>query len=81
MKTIPQVSAKPTVKTTTSELCWRCTACNKTFTDVKQLVNHILFFVRQRDRAHLEVYKEIKDKSTKEGKTFTQIAEEILKCS
>lgn len=72
---------KPSMpKASTSEPSWRCTACNKIFTDVKQLVNHILFFVRQKDRAHTELYKEIKDRSTKEGKTFTQVAEEILRC-
>ncbi|MEM1644739.1 MAG: hypothetical protein QXL96_02515 [Ignisphaera sp.] len=74
-------ATKPTtLKASTSELSWRCTACSKVFTDVKQLVNHILFFVRQRDKAHTELYKEIKDRSTKEGKTFTQVVEEILRC-
>lgn len=78
-----QVSVKTaTVPTkTVAEFCWRCPACNKVFNDVKHLVNHILFFVKQRDRAHIDVYKEVKDKSTKEGKTFTQVAEEILRCS
>jgi hypothetical protein len=81
-KTASQPSAKttPTASKTTSEFCWRCSACNKTFNDVRQLVNHILFFVRQKDRAHIEVYKEIKERSTKESKTFTQVAEEILRC-
>ncbi|GEM_PF-809040 len=72
--------AKPSIpKASTSGPSWRCIACNKIFTDVKQLVNHILFFVRQKDKAHTELYKEIKDRSTKEGKTFTQVAEEILR--
>jgi len=66
--------------TTTGETCWRCSACGKSFDDIKHLVNHILFFLRQGDKAHAELYKEVKSKATKEGKTFTQVAEELLRC-
>uniref|UniRef100_A0A7J3QGH6 C2H2-type domain-containing protein n=1 Tax=Ignisphaera aggregans TaxID=334771 RepID=A0A7J3QGH6_9CREN len=60
--------------------CWRCSACNKTFNDVKHLVNHITYFVRQKDKAHIELYQKIKRISDEQRKSFTEIAINILKC-
>ena len=60
--------------------CWRCPACGKEFNDVKHLVNHILYFVRQRERSHLEVYRKIKSRVEQTGQTFTQIVLNELKC-
>jgi uncharacterized C2H2 Zn-finger protein len=68
------------VKTSVEGPCWRCEACGKTFTDVKHLVNHITFYVRQRDKAHLELYQRIKRVVDEKGKTFTEVVTEILKC-
>lgn len=70
-----QTSAQPVTGS-----CWRCTACNRTFNDIKHLVNHITFFVRQKERAHLDLYKKIKESADKSGKTFTQVCEETLRC-
>ncbi len=67
-------------KTVVAELCWRCEACGKTFSDVKHLVNHITYFVRQRDPAHIELYKKVKNHAEKSGKTFSEAAMELLKC-
>lgn len=72
--------ATSSTKPKSAEPCWRCSACNKVFNDVRVLVNHITFFVRQKDKAHIELYKKIKEQSEKNGKTFTQVVEEILKC-
>lgn len=60
--------------------CWRCPACNRTFSDTKHLVNHITYFVRQRDKAHIELYQKIKKFSDEQKKSFTEIAISILKC-
>ncbi len=70
-KTAPKTIAGP---------CWRCPACGKEFNDVKHLVNHILFYVRQRDRAHIEVYRKIKQRVEQTGQTFTQVVMSELKC-
>ena len=75
-----QGSASTAEKQRTAGPCWRCSACNRVFSDSRQLVNHITFFVRQRDKAHIELYNKIKDNATRSGKTFTQVAEEMLKC-
>ncbi len=61
-------------------LCWKCPACGKEFQDVKTLVSHILYFVRQRDRAHLQVYRDIKRKVESTGKTFTEIVMSDYRC-
>ena len=63
------------------EPCWRCEACGKIFTDAKQLVNHITYFVRQKDKPHIELYQKIKKIENEKGKTFTEAALEMLKCS
>ncbi len=60
--------------------CWRCTACNRTFNDVKHLVNHITYFVRQKDKAHIELYQKIKKISDEQKKSFTEIATNTLRC-
>ncbi|HIP56766.1 MAG TPA: hypothetical protein EYH02_01655 [Ignisphaera aggregans] len=60
--------------------CWRCPACNKEFSDVKQLVNHILFYVKQRDKSHIEVYRNIKQRVERSGQTFTQVIMTELRC-
>ena len=70
-KTAPKTATGP---------CWRCPACGKEFNDVKHLVNHILFYVRQRDRAHIEVYRRIKQRVEQTGQTFTQVAMSDLRC-
>lgn len=77
-KAMPSEALRPV--SSTPGPCWRCTACNKAFNDIKQLVNHITFFVRQRDKSHIELYKKIKEYADKSGKTFTQASEEILRC-
>ncbi|MEM0026806.1 MAG: hypothetical protein QXT53_02470 [Ignisphaera sp.] len=80
------MNATPTTTVSTSEKkiaegpCWRCEACGKTFSDARHLVNHITYFVRQRDKAHIELYQKIKKLESEKGKTFTEIALEILKC-
>ncbi len=70
-KTVPRTAAGP---------CWRCPACGKEFNDVKHLVNHILFYVRQRDRAHIEVYRKVKQRVEQTGQTFTQVVMSELRC-
>ena len=70
----------PDTKSISTTLCWRCFACGKEFNDVKHLVNHINFFVRQKDKNHLELYRKIKESSDKSSKSFTQVVEEMLKC-
>ena len=75
----PVSTAQPISKPRISQ-CWRCPACNKEFTDVRQLVNHILFYVKQRDRSHLEVYRNIKQRVERSGQTFTQIVMTELRC-
>lgn len=72
-KSLPQTS-QHTVS------CWRCTACNKTFNDVKHLVNHITYFVRQKDKAHIELYQKIKKFSDEQKKSFTEIVINMLRC-
>ncbi len=81
MPTAKSVSvAKPSTPTLRTEPCWRCPACGKTFQDPAKLVSHILYFLRQRDRGHIEVYRELKKKVEATGKTFTEIVKEELKC-
>ena len=70
-----QAIAKPRVSQ-----CWRCPACNKEFSDVRQLVNHILFYVKQRDKSHIEVYRSIKQRVERSGQTFTQVVMTELRC-
>jgi uncharacterized C2H2 Zn-finger protein len=60
--------------------CWKCESCGKIFNDVKHLVNHITFYVRQRDRAHMELYQKIKRIADEKEKTFTEVVMEVLKC-
>jgi len=60
--------------------CWKCEACGKIFADVKHLVNHITFYVRQRDRTHMELYQKIKRVVDEKEKTFTEVVMEVLKC-
>lgn len=66
-------------KSMAKDVGWKCTVCGKFFNDVGHLVNHITFFVRQRDKAHIELYKKIKEYADKNNKTFTQATSEILK--
>lgn len=74
-------AAPATEKKVAEGPCWRCEACGKTFADARHLVNHITFFVRQKDKAHIELYQKIKKLENEKGKTFTEVALEILKCS
>uniref|UniRef100_A0A7J2U1Q5 C2H2-type domain-containing protein n=1 Tax=Ignisphaera aggregans TaxID=334771 RepID=A0A7J2U1Q5_9CREN len=60
--------------------CWRCEACGKTFTDIRHLVNHITFYVRQRDKAHIELYQKMKKIVNEKRKTFTEVVMESLRC-
>jgi len=73
-------SSIPSSKSVSTAPCWKCSACGKEFNDVKHLVNHITFFVRQKDKNHLELYRKIKESSDKSSKSFTQVVEEMLKC-
>lgn len=58
---------------------WTCSACFREFEDVRHLVNHITYFVRQGDKAHLELYQKLKKLSAEKGRTFTEVAAEALK--
>lgn len=58
---------------------WKCSVCGKIFEDVTRLANHIIFYVRQKDQNHLELYKKIKEYADENNKTFTQAVEEIFK--
>lgn len=82
-KTVEKIE-KPSIQTapphTPVANCWRCSACNRTFNDIKHLVNHITYFVRQKDKAHMELYQKIKKLSDEQRKSFTEIATNILKC-
>ncbi len=73
-------STTKTITRTPAGPCWRCPACGKEFNDAKHLVNHILFYVRQRDRAHIEIYRKIKQRVEQTGQTFTQVVMSELKC-
>ena len=61
-------------------MCWRCPACGREFESPSKLVSHILYFVRQRERAHVQLYREIKKLVEERGKTFTEIVKEEYRC-
>ncbi|MCS7111747.1 MAG: hypothetical protein N3E36_06975 [Sulfolobales archaeon] len=78
MEKVEKVTAQTALQRTDN--CWRCPACNKTFNDVRHLVNHITYFVRLKEKAHTELYQKLKKLSDEHRKSFTDIAIGTLKC-
>ncbi len=76
-------SSKPSsIQTNQSiEKCWKCPACNRVFDDIKHLVNHITYFVRQHDSSHIDLYKKLKKISGDTGRSFSEVVAKELKCS
>jgi len=67
-------------RATAPSMCWRCPACGREFESPAKLVSHILYFVRQRERSHVQLYREIKKLVEERGKTFTEIVKEEYRC-
>ncbi len=78
--TVSTATAGATSKSRTSITtapCWRCPACGKTFDNPTTLARHILYFVKMRDRAHLDLYREIKNKMNASGRRFNEVVQEF----
>jgi len=76
--TQPQTKVSSATTLSTTAPCWKCPACGKTFDNPTTLARHILYFVKLRDRAHLELYKELKNKMSSSGKRFNEIVKELV---